>query len=188
MAIKNLPDLFRTNSLFNSDWNPFQELNRMQRQIDRALDLTAPQWELSRDLAAVPAFAPTCDVRETDSHFLMSYDLPGVKKEDVKISLQDGVLTVSGERKEERHENERTEKGRGQYVGERFYGAFQRSFSVPNEVKAEQIETEFKDGVLRVAVPKIESSKAQQIKIGEAKPGFWDRMIGHKKEETKKAA
>jgi len=145
--------------------NPFRELARMQRQMD--------SW-------VTPSFTPGYDVEETDAHYLMSFDLPGVKKEDIKIELLDGQLTVSGERKENREE-----RNKGSAMTERFYGSFQRSFTLPAGVKPDQIETDYKDGVLRLAIPKIETAKAHQIKVEEGKAGFWDRLLGHKKEDHK---
>ena len=72
---------------------------------------------------------------------------------------------------------EKEEKKKGNYRSERFYGSFERSFAVPNEVKAEDIATEYKDGVLRIAIPKCEALKPKQIKIGESKPGFFERLL-----------
>lgn len=146
-------------------WRPFSEFNRLQRQVERLFDQT---------------MAPAYEVDETESHYLMSFDLPGVPKEDIRINLQDNTLTVSGARKEEREE-----KGKDYYQTERSYGSYERSFTLPAGIKAEQIEADYRNGVLRVAVPKGEASKGQQIKIGEGKAGFWDRLLSHKKEESR---
>lgn len=132
------------------------DINRLQRQFDRLFgDFTSPtasaQWV-------------TCDVEETDKSYLMSFDLPGMKKEDVKINFHDGVLTVSGERK-----NEREEKAENRYYSERYYGSFERSFTLPAGVKAEEIEADYQNGVLRITVPKAAATKGREIKIGEKK-------------------
>src|SRR4051812_4608007 len=86
-------------------WNPMREMNRMQHQINRIFDsfFTEPfgPRDLLPQLEEEAEFAPACDVAENDTHYLISFDLPGVKKEDVKIDLRDNQLTVSGERKEE---------------------------------------------------------------------------------------
>jgi HSP20 family protein len=108
----------------------------------------------------------------------MSFDLPGVKRDDIKIDFKDGNLTVSGERKSETEKKEKSS-----YRSERFYGSFSRSFQLPAGVKPDQVEAHYADGVLRVTVPKAEAAKAQQIKIGEGKPGLWDKLLGTKKAE-----
>lgn len=151
--------------------SPLKDLKNMQRQMDRIFD---QMWsggapDLDGDGVATPTFAPSCDIAESDTHYLMTFDLPGVKTEDVKIDLRDTTLTVSGARKEEREESKW-----GQYRAERFYGNFERSFTLPRNVKADQIEANYADGVLRVAVPKAETTQAKRI------------TIGHKKEDAKK--
>lgn len=177
MNMRNMPSLWRTNLPSGSDWNPFLEFGRLQRHLDRIMDGLNfdREWSLKSD------FTPACDVQETDSHYLMAYDLPGIRKEDIKISLQGTELSISGERR-----SEREDKNADRYLAERSYGSFRRSFILPSGVKPEDIETEYKDGVLRVAVPKSEASKPHAIKIGEGRPGFWDRYQSQKKEELKK--
>lgn len=151
----NLPELFRSPS-FPRDFR------RMQRQMDRLFDdLGGDMWREPAPLTG-PAFTPSCDIEETDRQYLMNFDLPGVKKEDIKIELQDRVLTVSGERKEEKKDEKKN-----RYQSERFYGSFSRSFTLPEQVKAEQVEAHYKDGVLQLVVPKPQASKATQIKIGD---------------------
>jgi len=163
--MSNLPSVFNRNSFTG---NPMRDLLRMQRRMDRfAPNLMDEMWN------------PSCDVEETDTHYLMSFDLPGVKKDDINIDLRDDLLTVSGERNEERDE-----KSGQKYQSERFWGAFTRSFQIPAGVKPDQVEAHYADGVLRIAVPKVEAAKAPQIKISEGKTGFWERLLGHKKEET----
>ena len=169
----NLPSFFRRES-------PFRELSRMQRQIDRIFDeLSVPWGEEILPLSGRAAFTPACDVQETDNHYLMSFDLPGVKKDDLKIELIGNELCVSGERRESREE-----KSAAHRQWERSYGAFSRSFTLPQGVKADQIETDYRDGVLHVAVPKTEGAKAQRISIGE-RPGLMQKLLGHRKEEKK---
>lgn len=106
------------------------------------------------------AFEPTSEIEETETHFLMHVDLPGVPKKDIAISFEDGRLTVSGERKLER---------KTKTMSERSYGKFVRSFSLPTDVQAEKIEANYENGVLTVAVPKGEAVKPRQIKISEGK-------------------
>jgi len=179
--MKNLPDFFRRGTS-DVGGNSYRELQSLQRQMDRMLnDLwNANTIDTTTFTLGTPAFTPSCDVDETDSLYLMSFDLPGVKKDDIKIDFKDGVLTVSGERKSETEKKEKTS-----YRSERFYGSFSRSFQLPTGVKPEQVETYYADGVLRIAVPKTETVKTQQIKVGEGKTGFWDKILGHKKEDSK---
>jgi HSP20 family protein len=115
-------------------------------------------------------------VDETNTHYLMSFDLPGVKKEDVKIDLQENQLIVSGERKEET-------QGQGG-SRERFYGAFSRSFTLPQNVDASKVEANYENGVLQIALPKTAvTTTGKQIPIKEGK------LISQKKEgKSEKAA
>jgi HSP20 family protein len=107
-------------------------------------------------------WAPTADISETEKEYLVKAELPGVKREDVKVTVEQGVLTIQGERKEEKEE-----KGEKRHRVERVHGTFFRSFSLPENAAAGDIRAESKDGVLFVHIPKvkIEKSKAVQIKI-----------------------
>ena len=109
-------------------------------------------------------FLPSVDVEEAGDHYMLSFDLPGMKKENVKINVQDNVLTVSGERKDEREEKTKTK-----YLSERYYGTFTRSFSLPAGIRTENIEADYRDGVLKISIPKAAASKGRDIRIGEGK-------------------
>lgn len=150
-------------------WNPMREMSRLQRRIDRVFDefLTEPSFfRPSQELLTTwptleeGEFAPACDVEETDSHYLLSFDLPGIKKDDVKIDLQENQLTVSGERKEET---------KGRASRERYYGAFCRSFMLPSNVSADKVEANYENGVLQIALPKTQVAPGKQIPIKEGK-------------------
>lgn len=155
-----LPEIWRGSTL-----NPFKQVSRLQRSIDRMMDdfvtplgrFGAQEWPTESY-----NFVPACDLEETDSNYLMSFDLPGLKKEDIKIELADNLLTVTGERSKE-HET----KTGGRYQQERYYGSFQRVFTLPHAGDASKVEASYQDGVLRVAVPKVASTKTQTIKITE---------------------
>jgi HSP20 family protein len=110
-------------------------------------------------------FNPPAEVEETANSYLISFDLPGVSKNDVKVEISDNQLTVSGERKEDRREEQ---KGR-QYT-ERYYGSFFRTFTLPSHINSDQIEAHFQDGVLRLVLPKHEASQPKSIPISESKP------------------
>jgi len=162
------PRLSRGNDNFWSA-DPFTRMAQMQRDMDRTFS------DFERE-ARVPSTwtqaMPTCEVKEAEGHFLLSMDIPGMKKEDIEIELSGKELTVHGERKEEKEETKK-----GNYRSERFYGSFARTFTLPVGVKAEDVATEYKDGVLHIAFPKGESNGTKQIKVGEAKPGLIDRLF-----------
>lgn len=128
--------------------SPFDEFFR---EFDRAFVPTAASRAMLAD------FSPAVDVEEKDDTYHISVDLPGLKKDEIKIDLHDSVLTLSGERTRE-------VKGEGRYA-ERSYGKFQRTFTLPHQVDAEKIEAKFEDGVLYIALPKAETAKARSIKI-----------------------
>jgi HSP20 family protein len=109
-------------------------------------------------------FMPACDVEESDQGYLMSFDLPGVKKEDVKIELQENQVTVSGERKQEKKV-----ESKGRVSQERYYGSFCRSFTLPSSVEPSKVEASYDNGVLHIAIPKIHVSASKQIPIKEGK-------------------
>jgi HSP20 family protein len=166
----NLPSLFRDNESWPTD--AFRQLNRMQKQMDRLFgSAPASDWGAS--------YVPSCDVKEAGNHYVISMDIPGMSKDQIKVELEGDMLTISGERHEEKEEKEKN-----RMRTERFYGSFARSFTLPTEVKPEDIATEYKDGVLRIAVPKAAASTvsgSKQIKIGEGKPGFFDKLLGSDK-------
>lgn len=165
-----LPSLFRENLDLPTN-GIMSQMNQLQRQMERMFDDF--QYESIPNFPALGAeFIPTAEVEETEDHYLLSMDLPGVKKEEIKIEFRNNILTISGERSEEKET-----KGKTRYRSNRYYGAFERSFNLPEDVKADQIATEYKDGVLRVAIPKTPASKAQQIPIGQAKPGFFEKLL-----------
>lgn len=125
-------------------------------------------------------FAPACEVSEMDEHFLMSVDLPGMRKEDIKIELRDNVLSISGERKRE-------SGSQGQKIQryEKSYGFFKRSFTLPSSVDVEKVEAQYENGVLELYLPKQQSAKAKNIEIQTGKGGFFERLLGGKKQDLK---
>jgi HSP20 family protein len=109
---------------------------------------------------SMAAWSPSCDIFETGNEIVVKAEIPGVKKEDVKVSVQDNVLTLSGERKFE----EETKKENYVRV-ERGYGSFTRSFTLPAYVDATKISAGFKDGLLEVKLPKSEAAKPKEVEI-----------------------
>lgn len=154
-------------------FNPAREFSPWFSEIDDVMDrLLVPMTTLKRE---TQGFNPACDVEETDSHYLMSFDLPGISKEDVKIEVVDNQLTVSGERKTEQKGDKNN-----RHMAERFYGSFQRVFTLPATIDATNVEASYKDGVLQIALPKAESAKPREIKISEGKGSLFSKLIGQK--------
>lgn len=132
-------------------WEPFREMEQFLRDY-------SPFIRSRRSEGG--AWTPTANITETEKEYLIKAELPEVKKEDVKITLNDGVITISGERKQEKEEKDANE-----IRVESFYGTFSRSFSLPDNVDTSAIRAESRDGVLRVHVPKKELAKAKAIAI-----------------------
>jgi HSP20 family protein len=128
------------------------------REIDRVFDAFFGQNEQS-----ARRWVPPVDLVEAEAYFVLKADLPGLSEEDVSIEVQDGSLTISGERKAE-HE----ERARGWYRIERAFGSFNRSLTLPDGVDADRIEASFSHGVLEVRIPKPEERKPRRIEISSA--------------------
>jgi HSP20 family protein len=111
-------------------------------------------------MLTVPDWAPMVDISETDDEYLVKAEIPEVKKEEVKVRVENGVLTIEGERKQEREE-----KGKKFHRVERYYGTFLRTFTVPENVDEKKVKAEFKDGVLNVHLPKAEMAKPKAIEV-----------------------
>lgn len=141
-------------------------------------DMLQPRWP-ERSGEAPTEFSPSVDIEENDEMYLVSADLPGIKREDIKIDIQGNNLRISGERRREVKEE-------GYY--ERSSGRFTRSFALPDTVDAKRIEANFEDGVLRVVLPKTEVKAAsQEIKIQAGQPqGLIDRFLHRDREKTVK--
>lgn len=136
-------------------WEPFREVEEMFRQYSPFFARS-----LRRNGDNAGEWAPVADISETDKEFVIKAELPEVKKEDVKVTLDDGVLTIAGER---RHEKE--QKDANEIRVESFYGTFSRSFSLPENVDAKGIRAETKDGVLRVRIPKTAPTTQKAVSI-----------------------
>jgi HSP20 family protein len=131
-------------------WSPFRELDQLFTRYGRDLGSLREnlQWR------------PSADIVENDKEYLIKADLPEVKKEDIDISVENGVLTLSGERRVEKSTDEEKEHRR-----ETFYGQFARSFALPEDVDQTKISAETKDGVLKVHLPKSEQKKPRSIQV-----------------------
>ena len=141
-------------------FTPRPDLRRMQREFDRLFGNFFPAFGLADENVQTATWAPRLDAIETDDAFVFEFELPGVKKEDIRIALHDGVLTVSGERAvREVEENDNVVRV------ERFSGNFYRSFSIPTAIDEKKIDAKYAAGVLTLSLPKAEESKPRAIKI-----------------------
>jgi HSP20 family protein len=131
--------------------------------------------------ASTVGFQPSCDIHEAKDHYLVSFDMPGVKKEDIKIEVQGNQLMISGERQREVRE----ENGEAILRHERVYGKFERTFALPTSIDADKIEAYYENGVLNVALPKAESAKGRTIQVQTGQNGFFSKLLGSKRESSK---
>lgn len=147
----------------------FEFMNEVERSFEDV-------WRSERPMLRQPStFTPAVDLHETDGFYLVSLDLPGVTEKDINIGVQEGRLTISGERHREEQANE------GLYRRfERSVGKFERSFQLPTNVTADKIQARFENGVLEVMIPKAEAAKPRQVKIETAKGGLFSRLLGQK--------
>jgi HSP20 family protein len=140
-------------------WDPFRELEDMSARLNRVFT-QAPWQRQADDGGAFAEWVPAVDVQETDKEYVIKADLPAVKKEEVKVSVENGVLAIEGERREEKEE-----KGRKFHRLERSYGKFVRRISVPTDVDQQHVAADFKDGVLSVHLPKSATAAPRTIDV-----------------------
>lgn len=150
-----------TNSLLEDVWKMFND-------FDRGVPAQNP-WTRALQTSMTPA----CDLSETKEGYLLTFDLPGLRREDINIDVTDRRLVVSGERKWD-HE----EKDVNYFRRERSYGQFSRTFELPEATNVEGIEASYENGVLRLAVPKAAETRARKIQIGETPRGFLRKITG----------
>jgi len=140
------------------DWDPFRELNEFQNRLGSFFNRSPAQK--GQEGSGVSQWSPVVDIVEDDKEFLIKAELPDIKKEDVHVTVENGVLTVSGERRFEKEE-----KNKRYHRVERSYGSFSRSFSLPDGADASKVRAEFKDGMLKVHLQKSESAKPKNIEV-----------------------
>ena len=140
-------------------WNPFQDLLSIQDEMNRLFGRVVGQ-QPGPDRTGQRAWAPALDIAERPDAYLVTVEVPGVKPEDLDITLEGGVLTVQGER---RFQDESTDQQ--WHRVERRYGAFRRSITLPSQAQGDKIEASFQDGLLRVLVPKAEAAMPKRIEV-----------------------
>lgn len=148
-------------------WNPSRDLATfptdilgMQREINKMFDQFFRGGREEDTNLLSTNWSPTSDIVEHDNEYEVKIELPGVSKDDVKITMQENLLTIRGEKKQEQES-----KSSHYHRVERSYGSFQRSFTLPTLVKADQIEATYKDGILTVLLPKAEESRPKRIDV-----------------------
>jgi len=137
-------------------WDPFQQLSAMSNRLNRTLNdpHTTPTE------GSFGAWAPPVDIFEKDDHLVIRAEIPGVQKEAMDVRIEQGVLTLHGERKQETEIREENA-----YRMERAYRTFTRSFTLPTTVDASKVTASYKDGILEVTVPKAETAKPKKVEI-----------------------
>ena len=146
-------------------WRPFRGLWNIHDEIDRMFEdffgrAVSPERALRERTTELAHWTPDLDLAETDNEYIVKADLPGLKQDEIKISIRDDVLTIKGERK-----SEKEEKGKNYHRVERSYGAFARSIELPAKVQGDKIKASYKEGVLEIVLPKSEEAKPKEISI-----------------------
>jgi HSP20 family protein len=141
-------------------WDPFVELEDVSKQLNRIFNKFPARTEPGRELLTLADWEPNVDITETDTAYLIKGEIPGVNKEDIKVNIENGMITMSGERKQEKEE-----KNKKFHRVERSYGSFMRSFRVPDNVDESAIKAEFKDGMLNVTMPKSAQAKPKSTNV-----------------------
>ena len=141
-------------------WDPFRELEEVSTRLNRLFAQPFGRRLAEDEGSLMAEWAPAVDVQETDGEYLVKADLPEVKKEDVRVELQDGMVCLRGERKQEKEE-----KGKKFHRIERAYGQVERRLALPSEVDPQKVAAEFKGGVLKVHLPKSPTAKPKSIEV-----------------------
>ncbi len=139
-------------------WHPLKELEDVSKRLNRFFG-HAPA-ESDQDMRVTADWTPSVDISETDTAYLIKGEIPGVRKEDIKVTLSDGRLTIAGERRMEKEDRDKK-----YYCIERSYGSFMRSFRMPEDADESAVKAEFKDGMLNVRLPKSATAKSRAIEV-----------------------
>ena len=139
-------------------WNPLREMENM---LDRYSQATGRSIANSDADLGFAEWSPTVDIEEDDNNYLIRADVPGVDKKDIDVRLNNGVLSITGEKKVENEIG----KGGKHHRTERYSGSFSRSFTLPTAIKSDKVDASYKDGVLTLKVPRAEDTKPKAIEI-----------------------
>ncbi len=140
------------------NWDPFNEIREIQNAVNKLFDESLFKRKgTKRELGF---WEPVVDIVETKDNYKVRAEMPGIPKDDIEISVSGDVLTIKGEKKQEKEE-----KDSNFYKRERVYGMFQRQLVLPQDIEADKIKANYKDGVLEVTIPKGEAAKPKKIKV-----------------------
>jgi HSP20 family protein len=145
-----------------SAWDPLREINSLENRLDKFFGrpLFTTSGNGGSEAMTVAQWSPLVDISEDDHEYLVKAELPDLKKEEVKITVENGELTISGERKVEKEE-----KNKKFHRIERSYGSFARSFTLPEGVSGEKVSADFKNGLLEIHLPKDEKARPKTIEV-----------------------
>jgi len=154
------PNETKTMNTTLTRWNPARDLEDIQTRLSNVFGLPSFRKDGEKEFMTVAEWAPTVDITEDDKEYLVKAELPEVKKDDVKVTVENGILSIAGERKFEKED-----KGKRYHRIERSYGSFARSFGLPDDADPHKVDAKFSEGVLTVHVSKSESAKPRQIEV-----------------------
>ena len=140
-------------------WSPFDQLFGLRNELNRLLESPVNDWTRSTEF--FNGWVPAVDVLEEKNNILVRVEVPGMRKEDIEISLHEGVLSLTGERKEKEQDKDNSQV----YRSERFYGRFHRTVTLPKPVAADKVKANYKEGLLTITLPKTEEAKPRQIEV-----------------------
>ncbi len=141
-----------------ASWPTFGRLSNLRDELDTLFEL--PVWSnFGRQTQLFSGWTPALDLYQNNDNLIALIELPGMRKEDIEVSLHDGMLTIAGERKTETQDAEKAERS------ERYVGKFRRSVTLPTRVDANKVSATYKDGILTVRLPKAEEAKPKQIQV-----------------------
>jgi HSP20 family protein len=169
-------DLWKSNTaspFFRSSQTMPHDLERAMRDIERLVWSHRPMSESLLD------FNPVCDIDEDENEYHLTLEIPGIPKDEIEIKVMGNSVMISGEKKYESENN-----GKNRCSTERTYGSFLRTFTLPEGVKADNIEATYQNGVLSLAVPKMEKCKSTKIPIHEGKVGLLSKIAGKSKNKS----
>jgi HSP20 family protein len=147
----------------SSFWEPLLDLGSIENRLEKALGRAFPSLLAGngeKEAMTATQWAPAVDISEDDKEYLVKAELPDLKKEEVKVTVENGQLSISGERKQEKEE-----QGKKFHRIERSYGSFLRSFTLPEGVSGDKVTAEFKNGLLEIHLPKDEKAKPKAVEV-----------------------
>ena len=152
--------LLRWDPLTRTQWNPFKDRDELESRLATMLATREATVNGGKEALRVAQWSPLVDITEDEKEYLIKAELPDMKKEDVRLTVENDVLAISGERTFEKEE-----KGKKYHRVERAYGSFVRSFTLPEDAEGSKVSADFKDGMLHVHLPKSQKAKPKTIEI-----------------------